>query len=120
MSLEENKALARRMYAAFNDRDLDALDELLAADFVDRTATLDQAPGVTGFKKTWAWFHTAFPDVQIFVEDMIAEGEKVATYVTFRGIQPQREHTALRGRMIEIIRIVDGKVTELWNLHRVT
>ena len=119
MQLDENKALARRMYTAFNDRELDVLDDLLAPDFVDHTAQPGQASGPAGLKQTWTWFHTAFPDVQIFIEEMLAEGDKVVSYVTFHGTQPHREHTSLRGQMMEMIRIVDGKVAELWNIRRV-
>jgi predicted ester cyclase len=120
MSLEDNKAVVRRMYEAFNEREPDALDTLLAPDFVDHTAGLGQAPGPEGLRQTWAWFHTAFPDVQVFIEEMIAEGDKVASYISFHGIQPHREHTALHGSMMEMVRIVDGKISEMWNIRRVS
>ena len=120
MSLEDNKALVRRMYEAFNARELDALDTLLAPDFVDRTAGLGVAPGPAGLRQSWTWFHTAFPDVQVFIEDIIAEGDKVASYITFRGVQPHREHTALHGSMMELVRVVDGKIAEMWNIRRVS
>src|SRR5690349_142392 len=113
MSLEENKALARRFYAAFNERDMESLDILLAPAFADRTAPPDQAAGTAGLKQSWAWFYTAFPDVQIQVEAMVAEDDRVMSYLTFGGTQPHREHSALRGHMMELLRIADGRIAEL-------
>lgn len=63
----------------------------------------------------------AFPDFQIVIEDQIAEGDKVATRVTFlgthtgsfRGVPPTGGRIVYRG--IALDRILDGKVVEMWH-----
>jgi predicted ester cyclase len=67
-------------------------------------------------------FRAAFPDGSMTIEDMIAEGEKVVTRKTYRGthqgeflsIPPTGRHVSLG--LIDIMRIVDGKVVEHWNV----
>jgi predicted ester cyclase len=67
-------------------------------------------------------FRAAFPDGSMTIEDMIAEGEKVVTRKTYRGthqgellsIPPTGRHVSVG--LIDIMRIVDGKVVEHWNV----
>jgi steroid delta-isomerase-like uncharacterized protein len=64
---------------------------------------------------------TAFPDFQVTIEDQIAEGDKVATRVTFRGthkgefrgVPPTDKQVSYSG--IAIDRIAGGKVVEMWH-----
>src|SRR5215210_5841748 len=67
---DQNKAAARRVFEAWEQGDLDALDDLVAADAND---------GREGFKKTIAMYREAFPDLHFEIEDQIAEGDKVVT-----------------------------------------
>ena len=120
MSAEDNKAIVRRAYDAINQNDLDALDEMVDSDITDHDPAPGQGPGLEGVKQYFSSLHTAFPDVHMDVEDMIAEGEKVVARVSvsgthqgeFLGIVPTGNQVAIKG--IDILRIVDGKVVEHW------
>ncbi len=110
------KALVARVYDAFNDRDADALDELLSMDFIDHTAGEGQKPGVAGIKEVWAWIWSKHPGVRIEVEDILAEGDMVATRVTL--IEREGDSEIKIGWMIEMLQIAHGKGTALWNMIR--
>lgn len=133
MSAEANKALANKTLAnkalahrlndeVFNNGDLDVLDELLAPTYVNRTAPPDMPPGASGTKAFVTMFRSAFPDLHITLDDVIVDGEKVVTrwnatgthQGTFFGIAPTGKHIKFSG--IDILRIVDGKITEHWDL----
>ncbi len=75
---EANKEAVRRIEAAWQSNDLDALDELIAQDFVANTPGADQLPpGLAGAKAAHAGVPGAFPDRQVTVEDLVAEGDRV-------------------------------------------
>ena len=120
MSAEENKAIARRAYDAINRNDLDALEEMVDSDITDHDPAPGQGPGLEGVKQYFSSLHAAFPDVQMDVEDMVAEGEKVVARVSvsgthqgeFLGIEPTGNRVTIKG--IDILRITDGKVVEHW------
>jgi steroid delta-isomerase-like uncharacterized protein len=120
MSAEESKAIARRGYEAINQNTLDALDEIVASDMTDHDPAPGQGPGLEGVKQWFSEMHTAFPDFQMNVEDMIAEGDKVVNRVSmsgthegeFMGIEPTGNRVTITG--IDILRITDGKIVERW------
>jgi len=85
MSLQDNKAVIRRLYDAFNLGDLKAMDESLAANVVDLFPLEGQAPGVEGFKERLTRLRKSFPDLSFTIETMIAEGNMVAERATLRG-----------------------------------
>jgi steroid delta-isomerase-like uncharacterized protein len=80
---EEHKEIHRRFYEAYNRKDLEAVGELLADDFVAHfgNATLDRE-SYFGFVST---FFAAFPDLQNTVEEQVAEGDRISTLSTWRG-----------------------------------
>ena len=80
MSAEENMALARRLMEARVKGDLDALDEMLAPDFVTHTKLVpDQPPGRKGEKWAISQLNAALSNRSIHFEDQIAAGDKVAS-----------------------------------------
>ncbi len=79
MSTEENKAAERRLTEeVWNKRNPGAVDEFVAADVVEHNPILGLGPGREGFRQALNMVFAGFPDVQITVEDEIAEGDKVA------------------------------------------
>ena len=119
---EENKALITRAYdEVFNAGNTDALGEILSADIVDHSAMPGSPPGLEGAKQTIGMFLTAFPDLKITVEDMIAEGDKVAVRMTmsgthkgdFMGIPATGKRISVNG--MDFHRIAGGKVVEHWD-----
>ena len=85
MSTEQNKAIKRQEYEAVNQKNLDALEDVIASDVISHSALLGQPPGLEGVKQLFSSLHAAFPDFHIDVEDMIAEGDKVVARVTGSG-----------------------------------
>ena len=119
MSIEENKALIRRWGEALNNRNLAAVDEIFAAKYDGHTpgAELNSPESV---RQVLTVFFTAFPDLHITVEDLIAEGDKVVIRFTSTGTH-QGEYLGIAatgkqvtGTGIAIYRIAGGKVVEEW------
>lgn len=119
---EDNKAAARAFFDAWNTGDLDTLDELVAADAVDHDPYNPFASeGLEGLKKTIAMYREAFPDINMSVEDQIAEGDKVVTRWSATGTHQGEimgfaaTHNSNTTTGIGIDRFEDGKVVEAWN-----
>lgn len=121
MSTEENKAILRRFFEEVGYKgNIAAADELFAADVVDHTAPPGQAAGLEGVKHNLSMFRTAFPDVHLAIEDMIAEGDRVVARYTARatqigeffGIPATGKQVNVTG--ISISRIAGGKIVEQW------
>lgn len=118
---EENKAIARRSWEAVTQGDLDAQMEVYAADCVIHEPDED-IHGTEGLRQFVAMFLNAFPDMQIAVEDEIAEGDKVVTRWRARGthrgelmgIPPTGNKVSITG--ITIHRIENGKIAEEWEM----
>lgn len=116
---EENKALARRSWEAPNNPDI--VDEVYAADLVWHEPD-QEIRGAEEAKQFIATYKSAFPDLNVTVEDAIAEGDKVSTRWTIRGTHQGEieEFGPPTGRQIElkgisISRIEGGKIVEEWN-----
>ncbi len=117
---EENKALARRSWELVSQRDPDALEEVYTADTVLHEPDQD-LQGVEEAKQYLSVYISAFPDMNVTVEDVIAEGDKVVTRWTLRGTHqgeveefgpPTGKQVGLEG--ITVHRIEDGKIVEEW------
>ncbi len=122
MSAEENMALARRFFEARVKGDLDALDEMLAPDYVSHTPLLSiQEPDREGFMRLTAQFTAAVSNPSVLVEDQVATGDKVVTRFVARathdrgelmGVAPSGKELAFMPVIIQ--RISEGKIAEEW------
>ena len=104
---DQARAAAQRMYAAFNSHDHTAALEILSPDFYSHPL------GTTGpqsIVESWRRFHDAYPKAHVTVEDLIVEGDTVAARLSVHGIPDQRP------TMLEIYRVRDGRIAELWAL----
>jgi steroid delta-isomerase-like uncharacterized protein len=119
---DQNKAIARRALELFSSGDLDELDELVSEDAVDHDPQNPNAGihGPEGAKRTAGIYRAAFSDLQITVEDQVAEGDRVATRWTAVGTQDgELPGLPASGRSstvtgITIDRIEGGKIVESW------
>ncbi|MDP9356442.1 MAG: ester cyclase [Chloroflexota bacterium] len=122
-TVEKNKDLIRRVIdRAFNHGDLDIVAEVLADDYLDHAAGPGAPRGLEGFRGFVVAFRATLPDVVVTVEDLVAEGDRVALRVTWRGTQlgPLGSVPAT-GLPVEFVgyhvyRVEDGKLTEHWGL----
>lgn len=128
MSLEENKEVIRAyVETIFNQQQVDRADELAAADYLDHAALPGQAPGLQGARKKWAMYLAGIPDLRVSIEDLVAEGDKVAVRRSYEGthqgellgVPPTGKHVQIGG--ISIFRLAGGKIAEHWKqLDRLT
>jgi len=121
-SAEENKALVRRFFEAQGKGDLDALEELLAPDFVDHSLLPGQDPGREGYIQGVAEDHAAFSNLRFHIEDQVAEGDKVVSRITHSGMHDRGEFVGFAPTGREFVstatvtnRIVGGKIAEEWS-----
>ena len=122
---EANKALLQRWFdEVWNKQRPEAIDEMLAPDAIVHGLSDDpESPleGPSGFKPFHETFRGAFPDVEVVIEDMVAEGNKVAVRCSVRakhsgdnlGIAASGAPVDFTG--IAIVRVKDGKIVEAWN-----
>jgi predicted ester cyclase len=120
VSIEENKALARAVVESFNQNDLDAAAAYLAANYVDYSDPPGTPPGNVSARQRWVMLRAAFSDARVTIDDVVAEGDKVAVRFTLRGthtgdlmgIPPTGRHVVVTG--IDINRISNGQIVERW------
>ena len=107
MTAEAHKALARRVREEFiSTGDMAVADAVLAEDFVYHgPAMLPEIRGRAAFKEAIAGFREAMPELRERVAEQYVDGDRVCSRFT----------TALEGDWgLDIIRIADGKVVEMW------
>ena len=123
MSAEESKATMGRYFDVFEQGNVALLDELLAPDYINHTpATPDLPTGPEGVKGVVTMFRSAMPDLRVVVEDMIAEGDKVATRYTLEGthqgelfgVPPTGQRLSIKSITVE--RVSEGKIREHWRV----
>lgn len=123
-TLDENKAIVRRLYEIFNGADLDGFSELVTPDFLNHEAKdqpdANRQRGATGITNVVRWIRGAFSDLHYEELAMIAEGDMVAAYVRATGT-----HTGpYRGRVgtgsqfersqMHFYRFENGRIAEHW------
>ena len=122
MTPEEDKALVQRFYElvedVFRSGNTDVLDEVLTPGFVYHQP--GAPPDLQSYKRFFAMFRLACPDMSQTVEEMVAEGDKVVDRLRwqathqgpFMGIPPIGN--TLTMTEIHINRIAEGRIVERW------
>ena len=120
---EENKALVRRYFEAFDEGNLEAIEEMLAPDFVDHSPLPDQGPGREGYKRLLAEDRAALSDVRTTFEYQATDGnDMVISRLAQRsthdrgemmGVAPTGQKRVSTGIIIH--RISEGKIAEEWS-----
>ena len=124
MSTEENMALARRFIEARIKGDLNAVDEMMAPDYVSHTKLLPgQEPGREGEKWALSQFSAAVSVTYFTIEDQVAAGDKVVSRFIVHATHDRGElmGVAPTGRKVNdmavaIHRIFEGKIAEEWSM----
>ena len=120
--LERNKAIAQRyLEEVFTKGNLAVVDEIAAINFVSHDpAAGGEIHGIEGFKQFVKAAHTIFPDLAFTIEDMVAEGNRVAVRWTMQslhegeglGLPATDRPVTVAGS--NFFHIVDGKIEEDW------
>lgn len=128
MTTAENKKLVLEHYESFvHQQDADAIRKQLAADFRDHEMPPGTPPGPEAALQYRAVLHAAFPDLRIKIEDIVAEGDRVAVRAswtgTHRGSLPMMPvpvtNRAIAFAGMVFWRIRDDKIVERWaTIHR--
>jgi steroid delta-isomerase-like uncharacterized protein len=121
MSAETSKALLRRyIHEVWENQNLEAVDEFLAPGYKRHRARTSPPLTREGQKQLLAQFRTAFPDIRVAIEEMIAEDDRIAFRSTLRGTH-QGEFLGIppTGRqitvgLVDVVHIQDGQFIEQW------
>jgi predicted ester cyclase len=122
VSVDENKALVRRFYAEIDAGNIEAMDELVAEDYIDHSPPPfpGLASGREGLKQSFEIFWNATPG-RHEIHDQIAEGDKVVTRLTGIGRHEDdlpgiaRTGNELNMTATVMHRIENGKLAEKWS-----
>ena len=117
-----SETIVIRMIEAVNERDFDALDDLIASDVVRHCAATPEID-VRSLEEFKAFLHrdlAAVPDAEQEVNLIFSNGPLVAAHVTYRGTQNGQmgpfppSGNRLQIPFVGILRIADGKIAEIW------
>jgi steroid delta-isomerase-like uncharacterized protein len=116
---DDARLLVRRYYDALNRRDAGALDGLLAPALVHHSVP---GRGRQAFKAMLTGFHEGFPDLAHTLEDIVADGDRVAVRTTstgthrgtFLGHAPTGR--AFRAAALSVYHVEDGAIHEVWEV----
>jgi steroid delta-isomerase-like uncharacterized protein len=119
---EGNKNVVRRLFEeVWNKGNLQVTDELFTPNYHHHDAsTPDVGRGPESEKKRATLYRTAFPDLRLTIEDLIADGETVMVRWSCRGthkgdlsgIAPTGKQINISG--VSIARFANGKMAEGW------
>lgn len=116
---QANKALYRRFIEeVFNHGRVEQVDEFLSADYAIRDVPPGSPSGRDGVVAIVRMFREAFPDLNIIIEDQVAEGDFVASRTVTQGthhgpifgVPPSHKSIAVPG--LTLVKIVDGRIIE--------
>jgi len=119
-SRDTNLAAQTAFGEAANSGDFAAFADLVAPDSVDHDPAPGQVPGPQGYAAMFGELRTAFPDMHIEVDHLVADDDNVAFAYTFSGTHtgdfqghpPTGKSFSVRG--LQISRFVDGRMVERW------
>lgn len=113
--------VVRRLFDAINAQDYASLGELVDPDYTHR-APGEEVRGVEGLRALLTAYHRGFPDLELVVQDMFSDGDRVATTFTFNGThRGELMGVPATGRCVSVhgvihSRVEDGRVREEWEL----
>lgn len=108
-------------YEAFNKKDLKLVESVLSADWVDIPSAPGQPKGLEGLKHILVELTTAFPDLNVRIEEILQDGDKVVVRseitgthrASFMGILPKHRRLAIQA--IDIHEVRNGRIVRTWH-----
>ena len=118
----KNKAAIDAFYSALNSKDLSRLDAAVSTNWDDLPLAPQQGPGREGFKSTAQYFFTAFPDLHVTNEQIVADGDMVVVRSTlsgtqhgeFSGMSPSDRHFSIM--VMDMHQMLNGKIVRTWHV----
>ena len=118
--MSDNIEIITRFEHAFRAADQATIDELCDSGLVDHNPAPREEPSLAGFKEKVAGFKTSFPDLKEDLQDIIANGDTVATrWVVTGSLQRELMGIPASGQPIRVegmnfYRLKEGRVTDIW------
>lgn len=120
---EESKELVRRSIDAQNDEGPASIDRFYAAEWIGWDSRDGSKSGREDLKKESAVILSGFPDARVVIEDLVAEGDRVASRMTISGTHTKKSDTygdvptgkRITFAIIAIDRVANGKIVESWS-----
>jgi steroid delta-isomerase-like uncharacterized protein len=118
----ENRALFQEFVNGMNKKDVSFVERLVDPNFVDHDPAPGQAPGLQGIKDLMQMFFTAFPDLHVTVNRLVADEDTVAGAVTTEGTQDgdfmgiPKSGMKISITELHMMRIANGKMVEHWGV----
>lgn len=119
--IDANKERAKNYFKAFASQDRAWLEANVAQTYVRRDTTLPfEVVGPDGVMQLGDVLLGAFSDIELDVQDVVAEGDKVLVRLQFRGVHsgPFGDYQASDKRfdvmVLDLFRMEDGKIAEQW------
>ena len=121
MTIEENKKIVLRFNKEFIEKgNSEILKEIVADNFINRTAPSSVPTNVDGLIQFIAMLHKGFSNFDIEIHEQIGENDLVATRKTIHakhtgeimGHQPTNKQIAFN--VMDFVRLSDGKYVEHW------
>jgi predicted ester cyclase len=114
MSIDDHRALARRLLEdLWSTGNLDLVDQLFSADFLHHSVPDGTPRGPQGQRQFVPMVRAQVPNLRIVIDDLIAEGDRVAARWTGSYTTEGGERRSYGG--VDILRFEHGKIAELWS-----
>jgi steroid delta-isomerase-like uncharacterized protein len=122
MATEQNKIVIRRWFDdVINKNNMEMAEELIDANYINHFLPPDSVKGPQAEQQIMVMFFSAFPDLQGTIEDLFAEGDKVAVRIIWSGTNTGSfMGRPATGKLVafasnNIFRVESGKITENWS-----
>jgi predicted SnoaL-like aldol condensation-catalyzing enzyme len=118
-----NKSIVVAFTQAFNNRNITALDKLVAVNEIEHSSFARQ--GLNGVKQYFSDLITAFPDLHITIDHIIADGNNVVVFTNITGTPSQALISAagipiseknISFKTADLYRIAGNKIVEHWDI----
>ena len=112
MNPESNKELVRHiMEDGFNKKDLSVIDASFHEDYVRRGYGMKDAASLAEHRADLVAQHAAIDNAKFSIQEMLAEGDRVAVYFVFTG-KIKRTGAEIERHLAAFFKVTDGKVAE--------
>ncbi len=101
-----------------NHKDISVCDRLIAEDYVDHDAPEGTPPGPGSVKEYLGVFLGDYPDLQVVIYDLVAEGDRVAARAEWYGSHKETEAIYHREGMVLVRCNAQGQLAERWSIYR--